>query len=564
MENKAASFLTWLKALRQRSAYTPIHTLLQEILTETGYLEYVTAKPGGEQRRANVEMLLIKAASFEKTSYYGLFHFLRYIKQLEKYQVDYGEADILDENADVVRIMSIHKSKGLEFPVCFVAGLSKKFNMQDTTGRLIADMDMGIGTDYVDNKMRIQSRTLRKNAVALKLKLDSPGEELRVLYVAMTRAMEKLFLTAVVPDCEKLRESMTEEGADGIMEGESVLNTKQPVPFLTLAKAGSFLDFILPCLTQAQIKWVEPKDMLLDSVQEELRIADAKHRLELSCADNKLMTELSEKFERTYPHAYLKDLFVKTSVSELKKAAMEQIPDRSMDFGAEKGGHSGMGDAAFTKQLYEEPEMIPYLPGFLREKEDVSGAERGSAYHKVLELLEFERFAVPEDVTKRGQPRETEESNREEAFRLELLRQIKKMVQSEKLSEAWADSVSVEKLVTFLKSGLAKRMVRAAEKGKLFRERPFVLGLCANRLNPVFPETETVLIQGIIDVYPEEDDKIVVADYKTDRVSEKEELIRRYQIQLHYYKEALERLTGRQVEEMIIYSFALGSEILLV
>ncbi|MDE7403704.1 MAG: helicase-exonuclease AddAB subunit AddA, partial [Lachnospiraceae bacterium] len=192
LEEKIHSFLECLTYYRRKTAYTPIHKLIQEILEDTGYLDYVTARPGGEQRRANVEMLLVRAASFENTSYYGLFHFLRYVEQLEKYEVDYGEADVLDENADVVRIMSIHKSKGLEFPVCFVAGLSKKFNMQDISGRLIADVDMGIGVDYIDSDLRLQSHTLKKNVVALKMKMDALGEEMRVLYVAMTRAKEKL------------------------------------------------------------------------------------------------------------------------------------------------------------------------------------------------------------------------------------------------------------------------------------------------------------------------------------------------------------------------------------
>ena len=144
MEEKVHGFVRWLLAYRQKTAYTPIHRLIQEILTDTGYLDHVAARQGGEQRRANVEMLLTRAASFEQTSFYGLFHFLRYIEQLEKYEVDYGEADVLDENADVVRIMSIHKSKGLEFPVCFVAGLSKRFNMQDASSRLIADVDLSL------------------------------------------------------------------------------------------------------------------------------------------------------------------------------------------------------------------------------------------------------------------------------------------------------------------------------------------------------------------------------------------------------------------------------------
>ena len=155
------------------------------------------------QRRANVQMLLEKAAAFEQTSYYGLFHFVRYMEQLEKYDVDYGEANILDENADVVRIMSIHKSKGLEFPICFVCGLAKKFNLQDISGKMIADMDMGIGVDYVDVERRMQGKTVRKNMIGEKMRLDSLGEELRVLYVALTRAKEKLIMTGIVDKLEK-------------------------------------------------------------------------------------------------------------------------------------------------------------------------------------------------------------------------------------------------------------------------------------------------------------------------------------------------------------------------
>ena len=535
LKEKADGFLQWIGELRRRTSYTPIHMLLQEILTETGYLEYVTARPGGNQRRANVEMLLTRAAAFEHTSYYGLFHFLRYMEQLEKYQVDYGEADILDENADVVRIMSIHKSKGLEFPICFVAGLSKKFNRQDTAGRLIADIDMGIGVDYVDSERRLQSRTLRKNGVALKIKLDSLGEELRVLYVAMTRAMEKLFLTGMVTEVDKLYESME----DGL-----------PLSFLTMTRAGSFLDFILPCLRVSQVKWVSPGDLFADSVEDILRLTDTRHALSLAEVDNELMTQLSEKFKRQYPYHYLRELFVKTSVSELKKAAAAQIPERSMNLGGEKALAGVREEAAFTKQLYEEPEIVPYLPNFRKEKEGISGTDRGSAYHKVMELLQLKYFAPFAEGEYEAEP-----------LKQEIRRQIREMVEAGKLSVEWAESVSVEKLALFLQSSLAKRMIRADGMGRLFREKPFVLGLPAGRLNPAFPMEETVLIQGIIDIYFEEEGKIIVADYKTDRVGGEEELIRRYRIQLAYYGEALARLTEKPVAEKLLYSFSLGKEI---
>ncbi len=184
LRQKCAAFLEIIDKYRAMTVYLPIRELLAKLVDDFDYLNYVTALPAGGRRRANVEMLFTKASDFEKTSYFGLFHFIRYIEQLERYDVDFGEADTLDENADVVRIMSIHKSKGLEFPITFVSGLSKRFNMQDANQSLILDMDLGLGIDYVDPVRRIRNKTLRRTVLAAKLKKDSLSEELRVLYVA--------------------------------------------------------------------------------------------------------------------------------------------------------------------------------------------------------------------------------------------------------------------------------------------------------------------------------------------------------------------------------------------
>lgn len=546
IKSKINKFLTCLENWRALSVYTPIHRLIQEILTETGYLEYVSAKPGGEQRRANVEMLLVRAGAFENTSYYGLFHFLRYMEQLEKYQVDYGEADVLDENANVVRIMSIHKSKGLEFPVCFVSGLSKKFNMQDTTGPLLADVDMGIGVDYIDSARRVQSRTLRKNAIAMKLKLDSLSEELRILYVAMTRAREKLFLTAVVSDPGKLK--FSENNGD-----------RRKVPFSVLSSASSFLDFILPCTDEQETEWIFPGDMAVTDIKETLRIHDLKQKLLLSPLDKKIMTEVSQKFDRTYPYQYLSNLFVKTTVSELKKAGTGYLSDRSIEEIDKQGNAAGRGGAAFTRMLYEEPEIIPYIPSFIKEKEGMSGSDRGSAYHKVMELLDLKKIY---ELSGNGACAEALLID-EALLEQEISRQLDLLEKSEKLSSKWRGAVAMPGLISFFRTRLSGRMMLAAVKNRLHREQPFVLGLPANRLNADFPESETVLIQGIIDVFFEEEDHIVVADYKTDRVEEEKELVRRYQVQLDYYAEALHKLTGKPVTEKIIYSFALSKEVIV-
>lgn len=545
LKEKIQGFLDRLIRYRQKTAYTPIHKLIQEILSDTGYLDYVTAYPGGEQRRANVEMLLTRAAAFENTSYYGLFHFLRYVEQLEKYEVDYGEADVLDENADVVRIMSIHKSKGLEFPVCFVAGLAKRFNMQDISGRLIADVDMGIGVDYIDSGLRLQGNTLKKKAVALKLKIDALGEELRVLYVAMTRAKEKLILTALPSDLDKCREKLEQQREFGEPE--------EKVPFSTLATAGCYLDFILPCLEPEQVSFVSPEDRRIQEIKGTVGEIFRRRKLLYDpetedAVDRDVMTRLSERFSRTYPYQYLSNLFIKTTVSELKMKAIHDLPIQSIGAEGEMAVSAHRSDQAFTRQLFEEPEVTPYIPSFISGDEKMSGTDRGSAYHKAMELLDLGKVLACAG----GEMR-----------RKEIDDQLDAMEREERLEQQWRKSISTSKLERFFETGLAERMAKAAAKGKLWKEQPFVLGLPADRLGEQFPGEEQVLIQGIIDVFFEEEGNIVVADYKTDVIKTPQELTARYQVQLDYYAEALARLTGKKVTEKIIYSFALGEEIML-
>ncbi len=541
LKEKIADFLVTLDYYRKISVYTPIHKLLEALIYTTGYFQYVTAKPGGEQRRANVEMLLSKAAAFEQTSFYGVFHFLRYIEQLSKYEVDYGEADILDENADVVRIMSIHKSKGLEFPVCFVAGLSKKFNMQDTTGRLVTDMDLGIGVDEIDSELRIQRRMTKKNVVSLKMRLDTLAEEMRVLYVAMTRAREKLILTAVVKDEEKLKEQIAlyenTKGEDGRMR------------FTDLMNAGSFLQFVLPALSDAQFisegelkeqKIIEECGQILQREQFVYRITSQ----EASEGELLQKQKLQQRMDRRYAYEGLKELVTKTSVSELKKAQM---------------------DLDFAGELFPEKEIVPYIPSFMQEAQEMSGADRGSAYHRVMELLDFEKVLDRENNKEMNREekrsKESEKSGADTYMILELERQIALMVEKELLQKPWSEAVSMKKLVVFFKTSLAQRMAKAQHLQKLKKEQPFVLGIAADRVKPQFPHEEQVLIQGIIDAFFEEGDDLVLMDYKTDAVKTGEELVKRYHTQMEYYTEALERIVGKKVKERIIYSFALGEEI---
>lgn len=562
LSRKAAAFLNRIDRYRALAVYTSVHELLQTILRESGYLSYVAARPEGSRRRANVEMLLVKAADYEKTSYFGLYHFLRYMEQLEKYEVDYGEAGMQDENADVVRIMSVHKSKGLQFPICFVSGLSRRFRAKEGDGAVLADVDAGLGVDYVDPLRRIRAKSLRKHAVAVKRRRDNLAEELRILYVAMTRAEEKLILSGGVKDLEKTALSLLPLRR----------RSGKLLPYDVLYGTTSLLSFVLSALSGSRCLdgFYEAGGVETDSgaaeygeemgfsvtltgwdhvveekIEEVLHGEEGKRKLMFASSgaaedadkgnfSQELMTELSHRFAYRYPHENLKDLYTKTTVSELKKAGMQEESDLSA-------------------HLFEEKPVIPYLPKFIENDKRVTGSMRGSAFHKVMELFSFQKLTI-------------EVNQNPEAARALLQEQMEQMRRDGRLSQAYYEVVSIPKLTAFLTSGAAWRMAEADRKGRLYKEQPFVLGLPADRLKPEFPSEETVLIQGIIDVFFEEEDGFVVLDYKTDAVDTAEELVKRYQVQLAYYSEALTQIFGKEkpVKERIIYSFKLGQEITLI
>lgn len=563
LAEKVTEFLNWLALWRERTTYMPIHELLQTLFRESHYLQYVTALPAGEKRRANVELLMEKANAFEKTSFYGLFHFIRYLEKIEKYQVDYGEAETLDENADLVRIMTIHKSKGLEFPICFVAGLSKRFNMRDTTKMLLTDPDMGVGTDAVDLERRTFQKTMRKSVMAAKMQIDSLGEELRVLYVAMTRAKEKLILTGIVEGQDKWKKQLAKavQGA----ETEGKLN------FQTLTKASCFLDYLLPVLCthpafarilqeaelelpggavtedgafpKLTVKVMDMPELAAREVNRELTRLEERTALqdvvrgktELSGQEQQLLEELRIRFSWNYPHANLANLYTKTTVSELKKAAMSALAEKE--------------DESF--HAFKEEEVVPYVPGFMRQEEKVSGTTRGSAFHKVLELLPLTDFL------------ELMEQGDLQKLQAAVVQTMDALATDGKLTREFREAVNPGKIAHFLQSRLALRMAQAQKRGQLYREQPFVLGVPADRLGAEFPHEEMVLVQGIIDVCFEEEGKMILADYKTDVVEKPVELVERYRTQLAYYAEALQRLMGMEVAEQMIYSFHFEKEILL-
>lgn len=556
---KLLKFYKKYTQLRQLVPDTPIHELIEIILCETGYGHYVAAMPAGNRRTANLNMLLEKAAAYEKTSYKGLFHFVRYIDELQKYDVDFGEADMVGENEDVVRIMSIHKSKGLEFPIVIVSGMGKNFNKQDTRSKMVLHPELGIGLDYMDGKKRIKSPTIAKKAIAKQIDLENLGEELRVLYVALTRAKEKLILTGTLKDAPEKLEFFRQQAALYAHSSDTTA-----IPYLTRESAAGYLDWVLPAVLSYGEKYpvrvVEASELVLQEVenQGEQNEGLTERIEEIKAADTQLVGQLKQRFSQRY--SYQTDILRKNkySVSELKHRAMRE------KFEAEQ--------EETIPAFLEEP-VTPTIPLFIQREESVEqetpnrGALRGTAVHRVMECYDF-----------------TSEKSVQE--------QMDAMEKEEKITADMRALVKVQTVADFVSSETGRRMALAQFGGALYREKPFVMGFTEEELERYgfgagaqmienesqtenaqqeimsenvsqenhMHEEDLTLIQGIIDVFWIEDDGITVLDYKTDRVDTAQELIDRYATQLKLYADALERVFATRklkVKEILIYSFRL-------
>ncbi len=540
---KLQQFFAMMNHLRGMVNDTPMHLLLWKILEETGYGDYAAAMPGGAQRTANLQMLVEKAVAYEATSYRGLFNFVRYIENLQKYEIDYGEASVDGEGGDTVRILSIHKSKGLEFPIVFVCGLGKTFNRQDSRSRLVMHPLYGIGCDYVDPVSRVKLPLLTRKVIARQIEEESLGEEIRVLYVALTRAKEKLILMGSVKDLETSMRRWSREGG----------RREEKLSYAALTGASTYLDWIMPALLRTQsgqellrlydlplpradaaftfkgsgsfyIRSITQVQQRESALRENERVLELKDKLfeavERLDPEKMKQARLAKVLQERYPYEGSRRIPSKLTVSELKR----------------------MGSSAGTEGstlLYEEPVVVPLLPKFEKPSEEQGGAARGTVYHRFLENLDFcAEF--------------------DSAF---AERQLEKQVKCGKILQEEAAWISLPRITRFLNSALAKRMQTAARAGKLYREQPFVLSVPADTIHPEWDDRETVLLQGIIDAWFCEGDSLVLIDYKTDYVREGAQLTKRYAVQLACYGMALERLTGKKVSEMWIYSFCLHEAI---
>ena len=532
---KVRSFLEQYRYFRQRMKYLSVSELIQEIYRRTEVYTLMSALPAGEQRAANLEYLLRQAQNFEATSYHGLFQFVRYVEKLKDNEVDFGEASTID-GGNAVTIMTIHKSKGLEFPVVLLPGCGKKFNQMDANTRVVLHADYGLGPECIDSERRTKVTTLKKQYIRQVLKEETIAEELRMLYVAMTRAREKLILVGSVADGAKFLESCAAD--TDRMDDRS------------LASANSYLDFVkgsvlkglaereftglsedtqivLPVRTTGKrvvwhftpvraggVSMEEVADRLEEEVRKE-QLLEAIHGLKTAEKTEKYQ-ELQACFNYQYPFEEETKRPLKTSVSELKRRKLQEE-------GAETDADIPVWIKSGPKEKAKKTENT----------QGIGAAEQGTLYHKMLELMPFAGIGSMEA----------------------LLLYRERLLSTGRMTAEELSCVEPEKLWSFLQSSLGERIRKADAAGKVKKEQPFVLGIEAEEGG------DYELVQGIIDLYFEEADGIVLVDYKTDRIETAEELVERYRIQLQYYARALRQITGKTVKEIYIYSLYLSQTI---
>lgn len=539
LKKKCSIFIENLNKWRDKSVYTPIDEFIWYLYMDTSYYGYVGAMPNGVLRQANLKILFQRAKQYEETSFKGLFNFINFINKLRKSSGDMGSAKILGENEDVVRIMSIHKSKGLEFPVVFLAGAGKQFNLMDLNNRILHHDDLGFGPDYIDLEKRISYSTLPKEAIKKKIRLETLSEEMRILYVAFTRAKEKLIITGATRDIDKTVEKW--------VQAASVEKSKiSPAEVL---KGKSYLDWIGMALCQH--KDGEPlrerigissgiakddlstwKVNLWDSnnlfVEKNLEAVD-----EISIDEELFINSRAETVDKEiarrlgYEYKYLDSTTIKSniSVSDLKKAGYEP------------------SDEYRGESLFKEKPVLK--PRFLQEKKGLSGAERGTAMHFVMQKIDYDRVDSLENIKM----------------------QLEEMLQNELLTKDEFKAVNPYKIYNFFKSELGKNILKVYKEGGIIhRELPFFTRISASKVKEDISKesyNEEVRLQGVIDLFFELDGEIILVDYKTDYVEDniEEEMNRRYKIQLDYYSDAIKKITGKVVNKRYLYLFYIDKAI---
>nr|WP_315000859.1 helicase-exonuclease AddAB subunit AddA [uncultured Oribacterium sp.] len=555
LEEKWQKFQDKLERYRRLSRSLRLHSLLTLIYEETDYYNYVRALPLGEKRQANLDQLLEDAKQFEKGSYSGLFHFIRYIEKVKKQEQDQGEATVFSEKDDLLRIMSIHHSKGLQFKVVFLSQLHKTFNKMDSKAKMLMDAELGLAADYLDLETRIKYPSLHKIAIKEKGERESLGEELRVLYVAMTRAEEKLILTGI---CKNEEDLMKKFPVQERLSLEDIRGATSYLAWIIMAYSRSFFEstkteeIALRFLSKEDLEENEGK-ALGEAISLEKKLYEFLGTGREKTEAEKLM---EEHFSYVYPYEKSTHRSPKYSVSLLKMKAMEEHGETLSETGQEGKAvapewdeekidkaeeiaeglesqeHStkdkGESNTETKQQTKEKPDS-PLIQKMKAEGKNI-GAAIGDSYHHALAFYDYSK-----DISQL----------------------------SEFLSPEEYGLLNQEKLKKFLDSPLGQLFAKAYKENTLYREQHFMQEVEYEKL---FPDdkgdnVEKVILQGIIDAFIMEEDGIILVDYKTDRVKDGEELRNRYQKQIDLYSEALEQILGKKVKRRVLYSFSLGEEV---
>lgn len=522
LATKLSQFLEALEKWKTQSRFMHLDEFIWKLLMETGYYYYAGAMPGGQQRQANLRMLLDRASQYQQTSMQGLFNFIHFIERLKTGSSDVGTARLLGENENVVRIMSIHKSKGLEFPVVIMAGMGKKFNLSDSSATVLLHKDLGIGPRYIDTVKRTSADTIARIAMKHRIKMENLAEEMRVLYVGSTRPREKLIMigtTNIERALEKWSRSIS--------------------PF-SLARAQNYLDWIGPALVrhpdgeilrQAAGLALVPEMIASDSAWK-IVIVNSRHMVKelkrKQNAANDLCRYLAEfeppgaspqkqlietRLNWRYEHGDATRLPSKLSVTRIKN-----LKSADLDI------------------IHRDEAHMVKKPRFCENEKTISAREKGTIMHFVIQHLDF---AKTSSVT-------------------EIRSQIKEMVEQELLLPQAAEAVDISNLMQFCQSDLGKRV---AASSKVCREVPFNLRCLAHRVFEGLDESnEELLIQGVIDLFFEENGELVLVDFKTDRVTPDnfKELLEQYRVQIDLYREALQKINQQKVKASYLYFFDTG------
>ena len=538
---KISRFLELFSRFRLVARQGALSELIWTIYRETGFYDFVGGMPGGRQRTANLRALYDRARSYEKTSFRGLFRFLRFIERMEERGDDLGSARALSEQEDVVRVMTIHKSKGLEFPVVLLGGMDKQFNMQDLMRKYSLHKDMGFGTKYIDPIKRIMYPTLFHVALNEKKKKEMLAEEMRVLYVALTRAKEKLVMVGNVASFEKRRQQWSK-----------ILNHEQWVlPAHFRGNAHSYLDWVAPSLMRHQDNAVLRPEGVMMAANEAIQRdpsswqvdvisvgALLKKESDIQSQDRKILdhvetwepldlekneeieADVANRLEFTYQHQEATSYRAKQSVTEIKRQGEKQ------------------DEYASVQLLNRFVSPIRKRPQFMQEDTQVTAAEKGTALHTVMQHIPLNTSKTAAEI---------------EEF-------VATLVHKEILDEVFTDVIDYSAIEAFYQTDIAKYMMH---QEKIYKEVPFNLSLDAKEVYQEWTseQDENIFVQGIIDVIFKETAGWVILDYKTDRITEEmtdevyDKLKKRYQIQLSLYKRAIEDIWQEPVTKAYLYFF---------